>query len=295
MTWPGDLPLNPLDWPGGPFLQLYLALIAATFLFLLVMRRVLRGDAGGGQPGGLNVVEQGYLAGGPERAADTVVVALLAAGAAEFQSTGKRVVVDAGGLPLPPHLEPFRGALAGSLKREQIQRALKPALAATRDALVRRGLVLTPGQLRRMAVLTWAVMLPLLLFGLTKIGVDLYRDRPGGPSGALVFVTFVLGAFLEATKPLRTPAGDAALKKLRHSNRRAARTPLPSELALAFALTGGAVLAGTAYAGYARTIPSGSTGSSGDSGSDSGASSGDSGGGGGSGCGGCGGGGSSGE
>ena len=289
MTWPGGLPLNPLDWPGGPFLQLYLALSVVTFLFLLVMRLVLRGDAGGGQPGGLNVVEQGYLAGGPERAADTVVVALLAAGAAEFQSTGKRVVVDAGGLPLPPHLEPFRGALAGSVEREQIQRALKPALAATRDALVRRGLVMAPGQLRRMAVLTWAVMLPLLLFGLVKEVVG----PPGEPSAELTFVTFVLGAFLEATKPLRTPAGDAALKKLRHSNRRAARTPLPSELALAFALTGGAVLAGTAYAGYARTIPSGSTGSSGDSGGDSGGSSGDSGGGGG--CGGCGGGGSSGE
>ena len=138
-----------------------------------------------------------------------------------------------------------------------------------------------------------------LLFGLAKVGVGLYRDRPVGLLVALVIGTFVLGALLEARKPLRTSAGDAALNKLRHSHRRAARAPLPSELALAVALTGGAVLAGTAYAGYGRTIPSGSTGSSGDGGGDSGGSSGDSGGGdsgrGGGGCGGCGGGGSSGE
>jgi len=100
----------------------------------------------------------------------------------------------------------------------------------------------------------------------------------------LLFLTAFAGIVL-ARHPTRTRAGKDALQGYQASHARASRAPLDHELLLAVALSGAAVLSGTAYApvyAASKTMSSG-----GDGGDGGGGCGGGGGGGGGGGCGGC--------
>lgn len=284
------LPANPLDWNGGPFLQLYLLLIVVAIVGASVLRRISRetGAARGARPGPF---ELAYLAGGSARCADAAIAQMLADESLRWNSGETTLAVTGSTHGLKPPLDAIARCVATNGDPAKILRNAELALAPLKKSLQAGGLLLDDGAAWRVRLFS---ALPLLLvggLGVAKMMVGLSRDKP---IGFLVVLTILLGlvaiGFL-FTRPTRTRAGDRALADARQQHSRALRAPRNQELGLAVALLGTAALSGTAYAAYhnVRSPPS-SSDSSGGSSSDggSGDSGGDSGGGG---CGGCGGGG----
>lgn len=285
---------NPLDWPAEPFLVLYAGLLLLAIVGVIAARSLfLRGPGRAGPP--LGPVEIALLSDGSARAADTVVVGLLEAGVAALDNRRGRPLEISPGVPFPRGLEQFWGAASGNISRLEFAAAIAPALASVREGLVRRGLAPSDAQLQWLRAAAATVFGALLVFGLVRVELGIERGRPVGFLLFLLAVTVAAGLVAWFQRPHATPAGRRALEECHDRHSRAARAPLPGEMALAFALLGPAVLAGTAFADYREVIsPRGTdSGSSGCGGGGDGGGSSDSGGGGsdgGSGCGGCGGG-----
>src|SRR6185503_4169307 len=121
--------------------------------------------------------------------------------------------------------------------------------------------------------------------------VGLSRGKPVVFLVILMVVLGVIALVLLANRPRRTTSADTVVKASRTQYAAALRAPRNQDVAIAVALGGTAVLAGTAYAGWDEIRRPPASSDSGTSGSDSTSSSGDGGGdsGGGGGCGGCGG------
>lgn len=280
---------NPLDWEGGDFLRLYLALAPIAIVAAVLLRRQLR-DTGAARGRPQGPLELAYLAGGPQRCVDAGVAQLLAEGKASWDESGRRLHLQAAAHGEAPPLDWIAQCIAADGSPAKVLERGVSRLQELRRALVAKGLWLDDGAAWNVRLLSTLPVQALWLLGLAKIGVGLARERP---VAFLVILSIVLGAILAGmllTKPTRTRAGDAALAEARLQHGRLTRAPRAGEVGIAVALLGTVALAGTAWAGYhdVRTPPSGgdASSSSGDSGgsSDSG---GDSGGGG---CGGCGGG-----
>ncbi|MGE4069796.1 MAG: TIGR04222 domain-containing membrane protein [Lysobacterales bacterium] len=276
---------NPLDWTGGPFLQLYLALMVTALIGAWWLRRSLRetGSAGGARP---DAFELAYLAGGAVRCTDAAVAHLLGNGHADWDQTGRELKLN-GRAPDgsdPPAVVARCIAVDGSpaqlLKRSSV------ALAPLEKKLQQSNLWLDGAAAWRVRLFSALPVLLVAAFGLSKIFVGLSRSKPVAFLVILTVITGVIGLGLLLARPTRTRAGDHALADAKQRHARAMRAPQQKELGLAVALLGTAALSGTAYAQYhqLRSPPS-SSGDSGGSGGDSGGGDG-----GGSGCGGCGGG-----
>lgn len=283
-----SLPANPLDWTGEAFLQLYLALALIAFIGTLWLRRKLR-DLGSGNSAALSIHELAYLAGGAERATDAAVTDLLQRGIIEWDSSSDMLRIKGRISDLDPPLDTLGKTIAADGKPTKLLGRAALIMEPVRRSLERRGLWLNQAQT---SSVRWIGALPLygvLALGIAKMAVGISR---GKPVGFLILISLVLGIttlVFWVKQPGRTRAGDLAFQQARTRHARAARAPKGNELALAVAIAGTTVLAGTAYAQYHETRhpPSSSDGSS--SGSDSSSDGGgDSGGGG---CGGCGGGG----
>ena len=255
--------LNPLDWSGTRFLQLMFVLSAAAIWFAVRRRHAIRAEGGRDWAGGpLDAIETAFLVGGAARAADTAIVE-------RFDT------------PNADAVPPIRGVRKeAAWRRDQVAR-LQHKVAGVHDALVGRGLVPSEQRCRRLRLTVLVILSPILLLGLVKLDVGLSRDRPVGYLWILLFFLIVAGLAI-ASRPRRTLRGDAALARCREQAARAARAPVPGELAIAFALGGAAVLAGTAAAPYGlllRKLDDGGDGGSGGCGTDGGGCGG--------GCGGC--------
>jgi uncharacterized protein (TIGR04222 family) len=281
--------MNPLDWTAQPFLTLYLCLVVfAVTANLLVREWVCRANAPPGisplerdmpEQGmpALDVVEWAYLAGGRKRAAQTVMLGLLAAGAATLDAKSSTFAIDATCCRLPPELEPFRPNVADKLSLWNFYLAMSSKMDWLEAKLRERGLSPKVADIDLIRKITLAFTVVLVVFGILKIVVGASRGHQIGYLFCLVLLTALLGAFGLLRMPFCTKAGADAIAAARARHARAARAPLESELTLAFALTGAAVLGGTPYAAFAEEIsPSGG----GDSGSGGGGD-------GGGGCGGC--------
>ncbi len=282
----GALPLNPLDWPGPPFLALFAALFALSLAATLLLRARGQDTGDPASADNLSAIDLAYMRGGAQNAADTIAVGLLMHGGAEPDGpASRRFVVMPDAKPLPPELEPFRTVIEGSFTRPDFLAATKQRFDALQDGLVRRGLLMSgPAQARLRERCLWA-MTPLLLLGLAKVMTGLSRGRP---VDFLVFFMLlaVVATILARKRPRLTRAGRQALRDYRRRHDRAVRAPLANEVMLAFALTGPAVLAGTAAGPYGAVIWQAGADGSYDGGSGSGSGGGGDGGGGG-GCGGC--------
>ncbi|TDR44007.1 uncharacterized protein (TIGR04222 family) [Tahibacter aquaticus] len=284
------LPANPLDFSGPEFLLTFGVLMVVCFVVSASLRARLRNTGGDTWPGvPLDAWSVAYLAGGTARVVDAGVASLLAAGSAHWNAKEQRLDV-----PHPNHIDEFplaeiARASAAKTKAGKIPAQLDGMMTRRlREPLVQRGLLLDDTQRRRIGLFTALPFLLLTAFGLAKIAVGISRDRP-------VFFLCILTAFAVVmslrrwfSTPTTSSAGDQLLRELNQTHAHVRRAPRDGDMALAVALAGTAVLAGTAYAGFHDYRSPASSGSSGDSGSSS-CSSGDSGGGGG--CGGCGGGG----
>jgi uncharacterized protein (TIGR04222 family) len=273
------LPLNPFDWPGTPFLELYIALGVSAFVVMVLWRWSLDGsDADGarGNARSLGVLDLAYLAGGVARACDVALVELLQRGAVLLEDKGRRIVAGASDATLTETMRALRDCAVAGGRRKFIA-AATPLLEPVRDGLERRGLVWTRAAARRAAWLPALLPVAVLVFGAIKIAVGSSRGKPVGDLIGLSvgMAVFIMVAVM--TRPHRTRAGTAALAEWKAERQRLTRAPLEAELPLALALVGPAVLAGTSWAAYGAIAAAASDSSSGCGG----------GGGGGSGCGGC--------
>lgn len=282
-SWPA-----PLDWSAGPFLTLYMGLIAVVLLVIIALRRMIGPFRVPGDQT-VGVLEIAYLAGGPRRVADAVLLGLLAASAAEVDKSRRGITVNLDKVPLPRSLEPFRECVADLNTRDQFRKTLKWHMAPVCLPLIQRGLV--PGLIAVVMVqlCTALLLAAVFAFGIVKILIGEARQRPVGYLEVLVIGLVLIGGLLLLWPPRRTWAGTSILTRYRKGSLRLIRAPLENELVLAFALAGSTVLVGTAYADV--MMPAVSAGGH-DSSSCGGGGDGCSGGGdGGGGCGGCGGGG----
>ncbi|MEO8670550.1 MAG: TIGR04222 domain-containing membrane protein [Tahibacter sp.] len=285
---------NPLDWSGPEFLMFFIFLAIVSFPVSAVLRRLMRRTSTReGSVAALPMAEVAYLAGGPERVVDTGIAELMAREMFEWDAQGKRL---AESKRSNANLEFPLDLIAQQVRRSSdvraITRRLKNPLRPLHASLVRRGLLLDSAQMLQQRVVGALPFAAVFLLGAAKIVVGMDRQRP---VGFLVFLTLLVLLFSLITiwkTSTRSAAGEAALRQLRDSKTQATRAPLTSDVGIAVALAGTAVLSGTAYAAYheARTPMSSSSGdsssgSSCSSSSDSGGSSCSSG------CGGCGGGG----
>ena len=282
--------MNPLDWTARPFLTLYLCLVLAAVLTVARLRLVMTRQGPNRWVGTLTTPELAWLRGGRERAADTVLVTFFTLGIATMRPAGGGFEIGPSRKGLPGEMRAFHDAPLGSMDRRRFRAAIGRGLDAVEAGMVRHGLIPRPEDARHARRVTWLLLLIPLALGAAKIVVGAGRGRPVGFLVALEVATLLLGWFLATHMPARTAAGQAAARASLKRHARAARAPQAHEQALAFALLGGAALAGLPFAQFvapARASDGGGGGGCGGSGGDSGG--GDSGGGGG--CGGCGGGG----
>jgi uncharacterized protein (TIGR04222 family) len=285
------LPLNPLDFEGPAFLGLFLVLFLACIGITTLLRRQLKDIGGQSRGAELDTWSIAYLAGGAERVVDAGMASLLAGGQAKWDTQKKRLDI---AHPQQVHdypLDEIARAAAAEPSVNRIVRRVDGRLERIRAALLARKLLIDDSRRWMLGLISALPFALLTLLGVTKIIVGMSRDRP---VGFLIFLTLISGAvalLVLLKRPVRSRAGDTVLREMNTRHAHARRAPRDTDIGLAVALAGTAVLAGTAYAGFHdfRSPSSGSSGSS-DSSSASSDSS-DSGSSCSSGCGGCGGGG----
>ena len=283
--------VNPLDWTAVPFLAFYVIVAASAFAAVFVRRRSLISAGDAGDDAKTNFIELAYLAGGKQRAADAVLVAFLAAGAATLDAKQQIFWLENPSIILPRELERFRVRDAVST-RQSFHDAIARQLDDIYCGLSRLGLAPSPDTLTRLRRDTIRIMAIPIVLGLAKIIIGgIIRHHPVGILIGLIVITGLLGWRLLGRPPSRTRLGAAMVKRVSLYHARAARAPLRSEMAFAFAIAGPVVLMDTPYSALGLRVQTNNAGSGGDgawsSGSCGGGGAGDGGGGG---CGGCGGG-----
>ncbi len=273
--------LNPFNWTAGPFLTLYLVLAAVVFLWAFRQKSMIGPTTQVSRP--LSELELAFLAGGARRVGDAALLCLTSQRGATIDAKGRTINIT-NEAPLAALMSrPLALPFASDMTRQQFQQAIDPLVARIWDRLQALGFYPSDAQMTsfRMGVLPFVGAL--LLFGVTKAVIGAERNHPIGFLMFLLAITVVAGVGL-ASRPARTQAGKDALQSYQSRHARAARAPRDHELLLAVALSGAAVLSGTAYApvyAAARTMGSSGGGDGGGGGCGGG------GGGGGGGCGGC--------
>jgi uncharacterized protein (TIGR04222 family) len=278
--------LGPFDLTGGPFLGLYIVLLAATVIAGLVIPRRLRPQ---GRAGRVTDIDQlAYLSGGVRRFGDALIARLLATRALTLLSRA-RFRIGARELAATP-AEHAVLALPSPSRWREIEAVMKGYAEPLQRQMTQAGLLMSDRE--RANIRFWALLpyLMLLAFGVTKWIIGDMRDRPVGFLSALLVVTALFAIVRWFSIDRRTQAGlDAQAVAVERSDR--LRTaPATDEIGLAVALFGTAVLVGSGWGDFhsLRRAGGGDGGSAGGScGSDGGGGGGGCGGGG---CGGCGGG-----
>jgi uncharacterized protein (TIGR04222 family) len=253
-----SMPLNPLDWTAQPFLTLYVAIAVVAVLLVLAARWSAGTGFAEPAPGISDPVMLAWLAGGRRRAADTVLVAFLESGAAEQAARRGRLTIDMKRGSLPVWFLRFAGLANPAQSVTAFRRAIQPALEEVRDTLVQRGLAPSREVIARLGWYSWMIFAIPLILGSLKLVVGLERGRPVGILIFLLLVTAAIALVLTGNPPFRTRAGRAAAADAFRLQARAARAPEESEVVLAFALSGAAILAGRPYARL--LVPGGGSG-----------------------------------
>lgn len=315
--------MNPLDLRGPEFLGFFALALAVAAVVSAIARRFrfprhappeeeleeeLRE---------LHAYDLAYLAGGPKRASEAALAALVQQGALAIEGSGGIVTATAPeftvgsdsayrGVPVEPTRHPLEKALLQQAREatrppRELRDAGIPAASGLREELQRHSLVLSSRRDAALWLFTKGGLWAVLVLGVAKMIVGASRGKP------VVFLFFAVAvAFLiERAIPrhsFRTGRGDKALQALRETNEALKATTAADieqltarEAALALGLFGAGAIAGTTGAGLLASMvmpmrsPFWSSGSSEWDGSTCGASCGGGCGGGGGGCGGCGG------
>jgi uncharacterized protein (TIGR04222 family) len=275
--------LNPFDWTAAPFLMLYVWLIVICGLAVLWARQTVGPRSTATLPP-LGMLDLAWLAGGRARAADTVLLSFIAAGAASIDDPPTRIYWNPDSPPLPPGLDPFVTSAGTADKRADFRSGISRELDKIRDRLALDGLVPGKSDLMRLGLTTAGIMLVPINLGLVRMAVGSTRGKPIGFLTALVFVTAIITLIAVCAGPRATGQGRAALERARGNVPRQTRAPRETEMAavipLAFAMFGPEALVGTDYTGLRGLIRADNSSGGGGDGGDGGC--------GGGGCGGCG-------
>jgi uncharacterized protein (TIGR04222 family) len=273
--------LGPFDLTGGPFLILYIALLAAALVAGFVIPARLR------PPGRAQSVTDpdmlAVLTGGKNRFVEAVTARLLARGALGFAGKDSFTAITGARGETAAELRVL--ALSAPIKFSTIMLQLADYADPVARKLAGTGLYMTDEEAARVR---WWQTLPYVLligFGTIKLMVGEARGKPVGFLIGLLVLTAICAAFRWFTLDRRTQAGHDAVAEATRSNDRLKRAPTTGEVGTAVALFGTGVLAGSAWQDFHRMRSAGDGGSSS---SDSGSSDGGGSGCGGGGCGGCG-------
>ena len=287
-------PLNPFNWYGPEFLQLFWGLLLTGYPLALWLRHRGRGDdaAAGILPG---TYELARLPDAGRLVADAALAALHHSGHLELLPQQKLAIKKKTAPPTQPYEREVWALVAAKPKigvDEVRQLALapqRPALAQLDYTLEHKGLLLPPARRQALDRIPTFAALALGLLGLGKVAVGLARDRP---VGFLLISLAVLatGHFYcqRRWQAWATGQGAAVVQEAMRQVRQQRRTSdlTSSLLALSVALFGVAELQAMGLKQLADVLlpPPGSDSGGGDSGS-SGCGGGGCGGGGGGGCG----------
>lgn len=271
--------LGVFDLTGGPFLALYGVLLAGAIVAGFAIPRWLRPE---GRQARLTDPDQiAYLAGGSVRYTDTVVARLLAAGKIAIEGRSNARIVAAPVLAAGPERSVL--ALPTPAPWGRVIKAVSGHGRAVDEQLVRADLLIDAAMALKLRVWQTVPYLMLLLFGAIKWDIGSERGRPVGFLTALLAITAIFALIRFFSVDRRTRGGIETLKALRDGADRLRRAPTTDETALAVALFGTTVLAGSEWNAYHAMRAASGSGDGGSSSSDSGGS-----GCGGGGCGGCG-------
>ncbi len=263
--------LGPFDLTGGPFLVLYLVVLALAWAASLPLAEVMR-DAG--RPGRTSGEDDlAALAGGPVRLAEAALVRLLASRQLVQQSRRQFHAIEPNGGSTPVERAILR--IACPAPWSAILRAVTAEFSAIERRLVANGLMLERGQRLRLQLWTTAPLALVLVFGLTKLTIGIGRDKPVGFLAVLLIATVVLAVMRFLRTSRATREGEALLAAERERCERIRRAPERGEMGHSVALFGTAVLAGSALSDFhaMRRKTDGQTnggGCGGDGGGDSG-------------------------
>ncbi|MDP5278033.1 TIGR04222 domain-containing membrane protein [Sphingomonas sp. DG1-23] len=274
--------LGPFDLTGGPFLQLYGALLVLTIIAGLIIPRWLRPE--GRMPRNTDMDHLAFLAGGASRFAETVTARLLST--KQLVMDGKKFL--AGGFGAATPAERSVLALPQPADWSAVAGAAGRHVDPIRERLIADGLLMDGWTALQLRFWQTSPYLLLLAFGWTKLQIGEARGKPTGYLTLLLVITAVFALIRFAALDRRTRAGNEMLSEARERSDRLRRAPASGEAGLAVALFGTTVLVGSEWGDFHRMRASDGGGSGGDGGSSSGG--GDGGGCGGGGCGGCGGG-----
>ncbi|WP_035564093.1 TIGR04222 domain-containing membrane protein [Hymenobacter sp. IS2118] len=188
-------PLNPLNWYGTEFLQLFWALCLTLVPLALLLRHWGRGPAAayaGPEPTTYELVRlarRGHLV------VESALAALVYTGKAELMP-GRRIRRSTAAPPTAPYERAVWDLIApeGSSDIKQLREAATqpnaPALEELDAALVAKDLLLPPPKRKKLDRLVLFTILALGLFGLAKLAVGISRDKP---VGFLVLSLIILG------------------------------------------------------------------------------------------------------
>ncbi len=245
--------MNPFDWSGPFFLQLYVGLGILALGLALWWRHSLNHlrSAETTLPE-LHAYEIAHLIGGPPRAVDTALAHLVESGVLKFDESN-RTFHKIGDLPRDAH--PLEKVLVGAIRTSADVAALRTAAASEigriRERLERLGLELNDSQV---STARWYPLLPLvavLVFGLIKLGIGLERDRPVGflILGSVILAVVCLVLINSVSRLSRRGRQQIDEIRARHAALEVAASKAPAtlvgpDLTLAVCLFGPMVLAG---------------------------------------------------
>ncbi|WP_328458663.1 TIGR04222 domain-containing membrane protein [Amycolatopsis sp. NBC_00438] len=238
---------DPWGISGPDFVVLYIALLGAVLLIRLVVSgvmasRAMRAD--NARPGPTpSVYQLAFLAGGPDRATDAAIAALVERG--QLRVNSYRQISQAGARPV----EPLERAVAdvAQLKTTATIRAKvrgSAAMKALEDGLDQRGLLTSAAARRQARTFGLVLQLAVLALGVIRLvnGISL-----GRPVGVLVFLVLIAAVLTIVAAVRRTKAGmrqpSAAGNRLLGQARAAASGPVPAGALAGGVLLGGAVAA----------------------------------------------------
>lgn len=250
--------LNPFHWGGATFVYYYAALILATILWTLACRSNI-GPAEDREPSEpLDEQQIAWLADGPDRAADVMLLPLLDSGTIEIQETGgwfNRGTEFAVTGRLPATFASVKDDIGDFFVIESFRCAVDPILDRIEAVLERRGLAPDDAA----AALVRRKLLPAFA-GLFCIGVaellllGRYEQTVAHVLWQMVIAVAITEYFVLKVPPRLTRAGRLVLAREKASFQRQVRKPLDSELPLAFALSGRKVLRSRGYDAFYQIL-----------------------------------------
>ena len=243
--------LGLFDLTGGPFLATYATLLAAAIAAGILIPRWMRPH--GREQYVEDIDTLAYLAGGGTRLREALVARLLAVRALAVAGRGRFRVVSR-----PPTVSPAEAlilTIRSSIGWREIGDVLRPHEERLTRRLTAAGLVIENAKRARIRFWTMLPYVALLAFGATELMVG--EPRPTAYATAALIATALLAVHRWARIDRRTRAGHSAVAKARSRADRLRIAPTRGEAALAVALFGTPVLAGSGWSEFHRVRRSG--------------------------------------